>query len=58
MGIDFYDMEQHTINLITFCTTYLTQMLDSYTGKQLSVEPYFSTDTPINAKIFSPLRTI
>ena len=50
MSVDFYDMEQHTINLITFCTTHLTQILDSYTGKQLSIEPYFSGDIRINAK--------
>ena len=50
MSVDFYDMEQHTINLITFCTTHLTQILDSYSGKKLSIEPYFSGDIRINAK--------
>lgn len=50
MSIDFYDMEQHATNLITFCTTHLSQMLDSYSGKKLSIEPYLSIDTPINAK--------
>ena len=30
MSVDFYDMEQHTINLITFCTTHLAQILNSY----------------------------
>ena len=50
MSVDFYDMEQHATNLITFCTTQLSQILDSYSGKKLSIEPYFSVDTPINAK--------
>lgn len=50
MDINFGDMDQHATNLITFCTTQLSRILDSYSGKKLSIEPYFSGDTRINAK--------
>ena len=50
MDINFDDMDQHATNLITFCTTQLSQILDSYSGKKLSIEPYFSGDIRINAK--------
>ena len=50
MEIDFFAMEQHALNLMVFCTNHLSQILDTYSGCKLNIEPFFSVDTPINAK--------
>lgn len=50
MDIDFFEMEEHALKLMSFCRTHLNFILKQYNKKELDIDCKFSLDTSINAQ--------